>query len=320
MTVLVTGGCGFIGSNFIRHLLGQEQGHTLINLDKLTYAGNPANLQDFEKDPRYRFVHGDICDRKILDLIFRQHTIESVIHFAAESHVDRSIADATPFTMTNVVGTQTLLDAALHHGVVQFIHISTDEVYGSITEGSFSEEDPLHPSSPYSASKAASDLLVQAYHQTHHLPTFITRCTNNFGPFQYPEKLIPLFVTNLLERKKVPVYGTGKNVRDWIYVLDHCRAIEFLMDHGRSGEIYNIGGGNEKTNLEITERILSMMDRDTGWIEHVPDRPGHDFRYSLDSSKLLAMGWRPQWDYNQALKETVAWYQQNRWWWEPLKK
>ncbi len=318
--ILITGGCGFIGSNFIRLLLRSSSGSALINLDKLTYAGNPANLQDLERDPRYRFVHGDVCDRQLLDRIFRQNSIESVVHFAAESHVDRSVTDAAPFVQTNVVGTQALLDAALHNGVTQFIHISTDEVYGSTMHGSFTEEDAFHPSSPYAASKAGSDLLVRAYHTTFQLPAFITRCTNNFGPYQYPEKLIPLFITNLLEGKKVPLYGSGMNVRDWIYVLDHCRAIEFLMTHGKPGEIYNIGGGNEKSNREITNLLLSALNRDTSWIEPVADRLGHDFRYSLNCSKLRAMGWSPQWNFSEALKETISWYQQNRWWWEPLKK
>lgn len=320
MTLLITGGCGFIGSNFIRHILSNGPGYSVVNLDKLTYAGNPLNLRDLEKNPRYSFVKGDICDRQLLDLIFREHSIETVVHFAAESHVDRSIADSTPFIMTNVLGTQTLLDAAVKHGVRQFIHVSTDEVYGSIASGSFRETDRLNPSSPYSASKAASDLLVHAAFTTFHLPVIITRCTNNFGPYQYPEKLIPLFVTNLLEGRKVPLYGTGTNIRDWIHVLDHCAAIELLMERGEPGEIYHIGGGNELSNLEITKKILYLLGKDDSWIEFVKDRPGHDFRYSLDCSKLHAMGWEPRWSFDEALVSTIEWYRRNEWWWRPLKK
>jgi dTDP-glucose 4,6-dehydratase len=320
MNVLVTGGCGFIGSNFIRHALSGENGHSVINLDKLTYAGNPENLRDFTENPRYTFIKGDICDEHLVNLIFRRYSIDTVVHFAAESHVDRSIVNSSPFVITNVLGTQVLLDAALHHGVNQFIHISTDEVYGSIDSGSFTENDNLHPSSPYSASKAASDLLVLSYYTTHGLPALITRCTNNFGPYQYPEKLIPLFITNLLQNLNVPVYGTGKNVRDWIYVLDHCLAIEFLMEHGKPGEIYNVGGGNERTNLEITRLILDLLDKDESVIEYVKDRPGHDFRYSLNCSKIHNAGWRPQFIFQDAMVQTIEWYRRNEWWWRPLKK
>jgi dTDP-glucose 4,6-dehydratase len=320
MNILVTGGCGFIGSNFIRHVLSGENGHSIINLDKITYAGNPENLRDLTENPRYTFIKGDICDEHHVNLIFRRYSIDAVVHFAAESHVDRSIVNSSPFVITNVLGTQVLLDAALHQGVKQFIHISTDEVYGSIDSGSFSENDNLHPSSPYSASKAASDLLVLSYYTTHGLPALITRCTNNFGPYQYPEKLIPLFITNLLQGKKVPIYGTGRNVRDWIYVRDHCLAIEFLMTHGRAGEIYNIGGGNEKTNLEITHHILDILGEEDSMIEYVKDRPGHDFRYSLDCSKIHAVGWKPQFDFIDAMSETIEWYRRNDWWWKPLKK
>jgi dTDP-glucose 4,6-dehydratase len=320
MNILVTGGCGFIGSNFIRHVLSGENGHSIINLDKITYAGNPENLRDLTENPRYTFIKGDICDEHHVNLIFRRYSIDAVVHFAAESHVDRSIVNSSPFVITNVLGTQVLLDAALHQGVKQFIHISTDEVYGSIDSGSFSENDNLHPSSPYSASKAASDLLVLSYYTTHGLPTLITRCTNNFGPYQYPEKLIPLFITNLLQGKKVPIYGTGRNVRDWIYVRDHCLAIEFLMTYGRAGEIYNIGGGNEKNNLEITHHILDILGEEDSMIEYVKDRPGHDFRYSLDCSKIHAVGWKPQFDFIDAMSETIEWYRRNDWWWKPLKK
>ncbi|MDI6720612.1 MAG: dTDP-glucose 4,6-dehydratase [Methanomicrobiales archaeon] len=320
MRLLVTGGLGFIGSNFIRQMLEEYPGDTIVNLDKITYAGNPENLKDIAGDPRYTFVRGDICDPEIVSSVFREHPTDAVVHFAAESHVDRSIEDASVFVRTNILGTHVLLEAALNHGVGRFIHISTDEVYGSIRSGSFREADNLNPSSPYSASKAASDLLARSFCITHGLPVIVTRCTNNFGPYQYPEKLIPLFVTNLLDDKKVPVYGSGQNVRDWIYVLDHCRAVDFILRHGEPGEIYNIGGGNEKSNLEITRQLLDILGKEESMIEYVPDRPGHDWRYSLDSSKLRAMGWRPQFDFETALRATIQWYTENEWWWRPLKR
>lgn len=320
MRILVTGGLGFIGSNFIRQILEEHPEDSIVNLDKVTYAGNPENLKDIAGDPRYAFVRGDICDPEVVDAIFREHPIDVVVHFAAESHVDRSIEDASVFVRTNVLGTHVLLEAALSRGVKRFIHVSTDEVYGSIRSGSFRETDNLNPSSPYSASKAASDLLARSYFITHNLPVIVTRCTNNFGPYQYPEKLIPLFATNLLDGKKVPVYGTGKNVRDWIHVADHCRAVDFVLRHGEPGEVYNIGGGNEKSNLEITEGILKTLGKDGSMIEYVPDRPGHDWRYSLDSSKLRAMGWKPEFDFETALRATVQWYTGNEWWWRPLKR
>ena len=252
------------------------------------------------------------------DLIQREK-IRTIIHFAAESHVDRSISDASDFIRTNVLGTFTLLDAALSEHIDRFIHISTDEVYGSTSKGSFRETDPLNPSSPYSSSKASSDLIARSYCITHGLPVIITRCTNNYGPYQYPEKLIPLFITNLLEGKKIPVYGTGKNVRDWIHVLDHCRAIDRVLDQGTPGEIYNIGSDNERSNIEITHKILNALGEDESCIEYVKDRPGHDFRYSLDSSKLKSLGWRPEYSFEKGLRETVEWYTANEWWWHPLK-
>lgn len=320
MRLLVTGGLGFIGSNFIRQMLEGHPEHSIVNLDKITYAGNPENLRDIAGDPRYTFIRGDICDQDLVGSVFREHQIDAVVHFAAESHVDRSIENASVFVRTNVLGTHVLLEAALGCGVERFVHVSTDEVYGSIRSGSFREIDNLNPSSPYSASKAASDLLARSYYITHDLPVIVTRCTNNFGPYQYPEKLIPLFVTNLLDGKKVPVYGTGKNVRDWIYVLDHNRAIDFVLRHGEPGEIYNIGGDNEKSNLEITEGILRVLGKDESMIEYVRDRPGHDWRYSLDSSKLRSMGWKPEFDFEAALQATVEWYVENAWWWRPLKQ
>lgn len=320
MNLLVTGGAGFIGSNFIRYMLGAHPDYTMVNLDSLTYAGNLNNLKDCDTSPRYTFVRGDICDRALVNAVMENQAVDTVVHFAAESHVDRSIADASAFVKTNVLGTYTLLEAARHHAVRRFIHISTDEVYGSRREGSFKETDILSPSSPYSSSKAGSDLLALSYHTTYNLPVIVTRCTNNFGPYQYPEKLIPLFVTNLLDGKKVPVYGTGKNIRDWIAVQDHCNAVDFLIDKGNSGEIYNIGGENEKTNLEITKKILKLLKKDDSLIEYVQDRPGHDFRYSLDCSKLRRLGWKPSQSFEDGLRDTVGWYEQNEWWWRPLKK
>jgi len=319
MTMLVTGGAGFIGSNFIRHMLAEHPETPIVNLDALTYAGNPESLRDVADNPNYTFVHGDICDPGAVAAVFQNHPIETVVHFAAESHVDRSIADGSTFVRTNVLGTFTLLDYALKHGVRRFIHVSTDEVYGSTREGSFTETDNLNPSSPYSSSKAGSDLLARSFFITHDLPVIVTRCTNNYGPYQFPEKLIPLFATNLLEGKKVPVYGTGKNIRDWLYVLDHCRAIDFVLQHGEPGEVYNIGGGAEKTNLEITAKILELLGKDESMIEHVPDRKGHDFRYSLDFGKLRDLGWKPAYSFDDALAATVAWYAENEWWWRPLK-
>lgn len=320
MKLFVTGGAGFIGSNFIRHMLDAHPDMEIINYDILTYAGNPNNLKGIDKQPRYTFIKGDICDQGLVNATLKKHPVDAIVHFAAESHVDRSITDPSAFVKTNVLGTYTLLESARKHAVPKFIHISTDETYGSIMKGSFKETDILSPSSPYSASKAGSDLLALSYFTTYHLPVMVTRCTNNFGPYQFPEKLIPLFITNLLEGKKVPVYGTGKNIRDWIHVNDHCRAVEFLLDNGVPGEVYNIGGGHEKTNLEITDKILGLLGKDESVIEYVTDRPGHDFRYSLDSSKLQKMGWKPRYSFDDALEETVTWYRQNTWWWQPLKK
>ena len=270
-----------------------------------------------EKDKRYSFVKGDICDPDTVNRVMQD--VDQIIHFAAESHVDRSIEDGSIFVQTNVVGTNTLLQSAFENGIKKFIHVSTDEVYGSIKEGSFKEIDHLNPSSPYSSSKAGSDLLAMSYYSTYGLPVIITRCTNNFGPYQHPEKLIPLFLTNLMDNKKVPVYGTGQNVRDWIHVNDHCSGIDFVLNNGNIGEVYNIGGGSELTNLEITHRILVALGKDESMIRYVEDRMGHDFRYSLDCTKLKKMGWKPEYDFETALSNTVKWYIENRWWWEPLK-
>ncbi|WP_048065329.1 dTDP-glucose 4,6-dehydratase [Methanosarcina acetivorans] len=318
MKMLVTGGCGFIGSNFIRYMLKKYPDYQIVNLDKLTYAENFANLRDIENKPNYFFVKGDICDPASVNEVMTK--VDQVVHFAAESHVDRSIEDGSVFVRTNVLGTNTLLQSALANKIKKFIHVSTDEVYGSAMEGSFTEMDNLNPSSPYSSSKASSDLLAKSYHTTYGLPVCITRCTNNFGPYQYPEKLIPFFISRLMEGKKVPVYGTGLNIRDWIYVEDHCSAVDFILHNGKSGEIYNIDGGNELTNLEITHRLLKMLGKDESSIEYVEDRKGHDFRYSLDGGKLEKMGWKPQYDFDTALEQTDSWYVENKWWWEPLKR
>ncbi|MCG7849200.1 MAG: dTDP-glucose 4,6-dehydratase [ANME-2 cluster archaeon] len=316
MKILVTGGAGFIGSNYIRMMFNRYPDMEITNLDKLTYAGNPENLRGIS-NPGYTFIKGDICDP---DTVKRaMEGADAVVHFAAESHVDRSIEDSSVFVTTNLVGTNTLLNCALGSDISRFIHISTDEVYGSIDVGSFTEEDPLEPSSPYSSSKAGSDLLALSYKTTYGLPVVVTRCTNNFGPYQYPEKLISLFITNLIEGKQVPVYGTGLNVRDWIYVEDHCSGIDFVFNHGQNGEIYNIGGGNELTNMDITHRILEMMGRDESMIRYVEDRKGHDMRYSLDYGKLKRMGWKPEYDFDDALRNTVSWYMENKRWWKPLK-
>ncbi len=318
LKLLVTGGCGFIGSNFIHYMLEKYPDYEIVNLDKLTYAGNPENLKDIEENPNYSFIKGDICDPVIVNEVMKN--ADQVVHFAAESHVDRSIEDSSVFVRTNVLGTNTLLQSSLANDIKKFIHVSTDEVYGSTMEGSFTEKDNLAPSSPYSSSKAGSDLLAMSYYTTYGLPVCITRCTNNFGPYQYPEKLIPFFISRLMEGKKVPVYGTGLNIRDWIHVEDHCSAVDFVLHSGSSGEIYNIDGGNELTNLEITHVLLKMLGKDESSIEYVEDRKGHDFRYSLDGSKLEKMGWKPRYDFDTALEQTVSWYVENKWWWEPLKR
>ena len=316
MRYLITGGCGFIGSHFVRLILNKYKDSEVINLDKLTYAGNLGNLRDIEKNSRYKFIKGDICDKKlVLDLV---KDVDIVVNFAAESHVDRSIIEPESFVKTDVLGTQNLLEACRKFNK-KHLQISTDEVYGSIQNGKFKENDNLNPSSPYSASKASADLLVLSYHITYGLNVMITRTTNNFGPNQYPEKLIPLFVTNLLEGKKVPVYGNGLNVRDWVYVVDNCEAIDFVINNGKAGEIYNIGSDNEKNNLEITKFILKELGKDENSIEYVKDRLGHDKRYALDSTKINKLGWKPRFQFELALKETIKWYKSNEKWWKPIK-
>jgi len=318
MRILITGGAGFIGSNFIRHILVKYPDYKIINLDKLTYAGNTNSLKDIEKNENYSFLKGDICDKKLIEKLTKN--LDAIINFAAESHVDRSIIEAGTFIQTNVFGTYVLLQAAKKFKIKKFIQISTDEVYGSIDSGSFREDSILNPSNPYSASKASADMLVTAFNITYGLPTIITRSTNNFGPFQYPEKLIPLFVTNLIEGKKIPLYGDGLNVRDWLYVIDNCEAIDFLLHQGKKGEIYNISANNEKTNLEVTKKILTLLGKDETYIEYVIDRLGHDRRYSLDCSKIKKLGWKPRFEFNKALEATANWYKNNKCWWQALKE
>ncbi|MFS8096502.1 dTDP-glucose 4,6-dehydratase [Lentzea alba] len=321
MRVLVTGGAGFIGSHYVRELVSGSYpafaGAEVVVLDKLTYAGSETNLAPVAG--KFEFVRGDICDPEVVAEQMRG--VDVVVHFAAESHVDRSITGSADFVLTNVLGTQTLLQGALNAGVGRFVHVSTDEVYGSIEEGSWSETQILEPNSPYSASKASSDLLARAFHRTHGLPVSITRCSNNYGPYQFPEKVIPLFVTNLIDGKKVPLYGDGLNVRDWLHVDDHCRGIQLVAEGGRPGEIYNIGGGTELTNRELTEKLLAATGRDWSSVEPVEDRKGHDRRYSVDISKISAeLGYKPQVDFATGLADTVEWYRENRAWWEPLKE
>ena len=355
MKLLVTGGAGFIGSNFIRHILQHRADCQVVNLDALTYAGNPANLQEFEGDARYRFVHGRIEDPAVVRETMTG--IEAVVHFAAESHVDRSIADAAPFIITNVLGTQVLLDAAHKAGVKRFVHVSTDEVYGALgEEGKFTESTPLRPRSPYAASKAAGDMLAQAYWETYGLPVMVVRPSNNYGPYQFPEKFIPVMVTNLVEGRKVPVYGRGENVRDWLHVEDCCRAIGLVLDQGRPGEAYNIGGESERHNIDVAKLVVELMGltaqvkvkaqeqvkvkvkvgeeapvstltstsastSTSSWLEFVPDRPGHDFRYALDNAKITReLGWQPETNFEVGLSRTVDWYREHPDWWRPLKE
>lgn len=323
MKILVTGAAGFIGSNYVRRQLAdaypETAGASVTVLDKLTYAGCLANLAPVADSARYRFVEGDICDAKLLAELMPGH--DAVVHFAAESHVDRSITGAADFVLTNVLGTQTLLQAALNAGVPRFVHVSTDEVYGSITEGSWDEEQPLLPNSPYSASKAGSDLLARAYARTFGMDVSITRCSNNYGPYQFPEKVIPLFVTNLMDGRPVPLYGEGKNVRDWLHVDDHCRGINLVLAKGRAGEIYNIGGGTELTNRELTEQLLTGMGMGWDMVTRVPDRLGHDLRYSVDISKISTeLGYAPEVPFADGLAETIQWYRANEAWWRPLKE
>lgn len=317
---IVTGGAGFIGSNFLRYMINKYPGYSFVNIDVLTYSGNKNSLKDLENNARYQFIQADIADfNKMLEIVKEG---DIVVNFAAESHVDNSIKDSQIFIKTNVLGTHSILEAARRNKAALFLQVSTDEVYGSLNfdDESSNEKDILEPSSPYSASKAAAELICLANYRTFKQPVIITRSSNNFGPYQFPEKVIPLFITNLIEGKKVPLYGTGKNVRDWIYVIDNCEALDFVIHHGKVGEIYNIGGGNEVPNIDLTHAILSNMDKDKSSIEYVEDRLGHDLRYSLDCSKLHALGWRPKSSFEDALVKTVTWYKRNPGWWQPLKR
>ncbi|MCK4781669.1 dTDP-glucose 4,6-dehydratase [Candidatus Parcubacteria bacterium] len=319
MKLLITGGAGFIGSNFIRYILNKYSDYWIINFDIVSYCANFENLKDIEKNPRYKFIKGDICDEKLVNKIFQKEKPDFVVNFAAESHVDRSILEPKKFTRTNILGTHTLLETARKYGVKKFEHISTDEVYGTIKKEEFKETDVLLPNSPYAVSKAGADLLARAYYKTFGLPVLITRSSNNFGPYQFPEKLISLFITNLLENKKVPLYGKGLNIRDWIYVLDNCSGIDTVLHKGEIGEIYNIGGGNEFTNLEIAKFILKELSKDESFIEYIKDRPGHDFRYALDTRKIKKLGWKPEHKFGEAIRKTAKWYKENASWWEKIK-
>lgn len=324
MRLLVTGGCGFIGSNFIRDMLARHDGLTIVNLDKLTYAGNRQSLVDVEAahgGKRYCFVRGDIANSELVLHLFEEHAIEAVVNFAAESHVDRSIADAAPFIATNVAGTQSLLDAARHFGIKRFVHISTDEVYGTLgPQGKFSEVTPLAPNSPYSASKAGADMLVRAAHETFGLETVITRCSNNYGPYQFPEKLIPLMFSRAMAGEALPVYGDGLNVRDWIYVTDHCRGVELALLRGKPGEVYNFGGSAEMSNIEVVRTILAALGKPESLIRFVTDRPGHDRRYAMDFSKAAReLGFAPEYDFVRGIRETVDWYRSHGEWLESVK-
>jgi len=319
MKILVTGGAGFIGSNFIRYMLSRYPHYKIVNLDKLTYAGNLDNLSDVEDNPNYQFIKGDICDQNLVERTVEEK-IDVIVNFAAESHVDRSIYDPKIFVQTNVLGTQVLLESALKFKTEKFVQISTDEVYGTLTEGFFTESSLLLPNSPYSASKASADLLVRSYFKTFGLPAVITRSTNNYGPYQFPEKLIPLFITNALSDQNLPLYGDGLYVRDWLYVVDHCKALDLVLHEGKTGEIYNISGNQEMTNLGITELILKKLNKPKSLIKHVKDRPAHDRRYALDSSKIKKeLGWKPDASFEEGLSKTVEWYIANEKWWQKVK-
>ena len=317
-TLLITGGCGFIGSNFIHYLLAKYPDYRVVNLDKLTYAGNPANLASLADDIRYRFVEGDICDRAAVDALVAE--ADMVVNFAAESHVDRSIMGGAEFVHTNFNGTYELLESAKEHGVERFHQISTDEVYGSIDEGAWTEEWPLAPRNPYSATKASAELLVRSYHITHGLPVVTTRASNNIGPYQYPEKRVPLYITNALDDQPLPIYGDGSQVRDHLFVEDHCAAIDLVLHAGADGEVYNVGGENDATGLEVARLIVERLGKDEGLLQFVGDRTGHDQRYALDSSKVAALGWKPASDFRAAMQRTIDWYVANQNWWREIKE
>ncbi|MFX1562175.1 MAG: dTDP-glucose 4,6-dehydratase [Promethearchaeota archaeon] len=318
MKILVTGGLGFIGSNFCRYIITKYPHHKIINIDKIGIGANPVNLKDIENQKRYKFIKGDICDSKLVNKIIKR--VDAVVNIAAETHVDRSIADPKPFIRSNAIGTFIILEAIRkYNDKVKLVQVSTDEVYGEIQEGSFRENDMSKPSNPYSASKAAADMFVTAYHKTYGLDVAITRCTNNYGPYQIPEKLIPKTIIRALKNLPVPIYGSGENVRDWIYVRDHCEAIDFVIRKGESGEIYNISAGNELPNIKIARKILEILNKPEDLITFVEDRPGHDIRYSLDSSKIRSkLRWKPKFSFEKALEATINWYVNNEWWWKPL--
>ena len=326
--ILMTGGCGFIGSNFVHYFLKAHSDINIVNLDKLTYAGNPDNLVTIEKDKRYTFVKGDIADASLAEKLFKHYDFDAVVHFAAESHVDRSIIGPEIFVMTNVLGTQVLLEAARKewngkYDKKRFVHVSTDEVYGDLgsTGEYFTETTPLAPNSPYSASKAGSDFLARSYYKTYGFPAIITRCSNNYGPYQYPEKLIPLMIANALDDKSLPVYGDGKNIRDWIYIGDHCMAVDTVLRKGKPGEVYNIGGSNEWFNIDIVKKVLSILGKPESLISFVTDRPGHDRRYAIDASKIKKeLGWKPSVTFEQGIEKTVQWYLENKGWWRKLQE
>ena len=316
--ILVTGGAGFIGSHFVRLLL-QRPETRVVNLDALRYSGNPDNLRDVDNHPRYTFVHGDICDADLVGRVVREHRVDAIVNFAAETHVDRSIVEPDGFVRTDVVGTAVLLEAARGAGIKRFLQVSTDEVYGDVQTGRSLESDPLTPRSPYSASKAAGDLLVLSYYTTYRMPVLITRGSNTFGPNQYPEKFIPLFVTNALEDQPLPLYGDGRQQRDWLFVQDHCEAVALVLEKGELGQVYNVGTGEERTNLKVAEAILGLLGKPQSLLRHVSDRPGHDRRYALNCKKIVKLGWKPRVAFQDALKETVVWYSNNGWWWRKIK-
>ena len=317
MRVLITGGAGFMGSNAIRYFLKKYSDIEIVNLDKLTYAGNPDNLKDIENNSRYRFIKGDIIDRNLLDNTVKD--VDVIINYAAETHVDRSILDPKEFIVTDVLGTYSLLESAKKHNIKKYIQISTDEVFGSIQDGKFTEESPFKPNSPYAASKAGGDHLCRAYFKTHDMPIIVTHSCNFFGPYQYPEKLIPLFITNLLENKKIPVYGDGLQAREWISTQDHCQAVDLILQKGKAGEVYNISTGDEIKNIEITKLLLAELNKNDSFIDYVKDRPGHDRRYAIDATKLRVLGWSPKMNFNDGIKQTIEWYKNNEGWWKKIK-